>query len=40
MTRRIDSVAIVIPARDEESLLPRCLNALGGAIDELMTEPS
>ncbi len=35
MTRRIDSVAIVIPARDEESLLPRCLNALGGAIDEL-----
>jgi len=32
---RIDAVAIVIPARDEERLLPRCLSAIGGAIDEL-----
>ncbi len=32
----IDAVAVVIPARDEERLLPRCLAALGGAIDELV----
>lgn len=36
MTTRIDAIAVVIPARDEERLLPRCLTALGDAIDELV----
>lgn len=33
--RRIDTVIVVIPARNEEELLPRCLRALSAAIDEV-----
>jgi glycosyltransferase involved in cell wall biosynthesis len=36
VTTLIDTVAIVVPARDEERMLPRCLEALGSAIDELV----
>ncbi len=36
---RIKDVVIVVPVRDEEVLLPRCLNALSVAIDELCAVP-
>ena len=32
MTGTIDRVAVIIPARDEESLLPACLDALAAAV--------
>lgn len=35
---RIRAVGIVVPARDEERLLPRCLDALGTAISRLGVE--
>lgn len=35
----IDVVAIVVPVRNEELLLPRCLSALTAAIDALSTVP-
>jgi glycosyltransferase involved in cell wall biosynthesis len=36
---RIDAVAIVIPVRNEEVLLPRCLGALAAAIEALAAVP-
>ncbi|TFD58898.1 glycosyltransferase [Cryobacterium suzukii] len=36
---RIKDVVIVVPVRDEEVLLPRCLNALTAAIDALCAVP-
>ena len=35
---RIEAVAVVVPARNEERLLPRCLDALGGALSRLSVE--
>ncbi|TFB72728.1 glycosyltransferase [Cryobacterium glaciale] len=35
----IEHVAIVVPVRDEEVLLPRCLSALTAAIDALSAVP-
>jgi glycosyltransferase involved in cell wall biosynthesis len=35
---RIDRVVVVVPARDEESRLPRCLAALAGSIEALEEE--
>lgn len=32
---RPDAVAVVVPARDEEALLPACLDAVAAAVDEL-----
>ncbi|MGO4689877.1 glycosyltransferase [Glaciibacter sp. 2TAF33] len=29
----IDAIAVIVPARDEEELLPRCLAALEGAVE-------
>jgi glycosyltransferase involved in cell wall biosynthesis len=34
--RRVRAVAVVVPARDEEELLPRCLDALEAARSELL----
>ena len=36
--RSLDAVAVVVPARDEEELLPGCLDAVAAAIDELRRE--
>jgi glycosyltransferase involved in cell wall biosynthesis len=36
--RRVSRVLVVIPARDEEELLPRCLDALAAAVDEVSVE--
>lgn len=33
--RRVDAVAVVIPARNEEELLPGCLDAVARAVEEL-----
>jgi glycosyltransferase involved in cell wall biosynthesis len=35
---RIDRVVVVVPARDEETRLPRCLAALAGSIEALEEE--
>jgi glycosyltransferase involved in cell wall biosynthesis len=34
----IERVGVVVPARNEEALLPDCLDALGGAIEEVVSE--
>ncbi|MGZ4633414.1 MAG: glycosyltransferase [Actinomycetes bacterium] len=34
----IERVGVVVPARDEQDLLPRCLDALSAAIDHLTRE--
>ncbi len=38
MTRPVEHLAVVIPARDEERLLPRCLTAVETAIDRMRHE--
>jgi glycosyltransferase involved in cell wall biosynthesis len=35
---RIDRLVVVVPARNEESRLPRCLAALADAVDAVQTE--
>ncbi|SDK20735.1 Glycosyltransferase like family 2 [Actinopolyspora mzabensis] len=38
MTRRIEAVTIVVPAHDEQALLPECLHSLAAALRCLRTE--
>ncbi|WP_241990475.1 MULTISPECIES: glycosyltransferase [Cryobacterium] len=38
MTTRIDRLIVVVPARDEESRLPRCLAALAAAVQAVEDE--